>query len=47
LHPDEIERGAWYCPTEIARRLREQPAEFASSFGLIWQELAARGDVPG
>jgi isopentenyldiphosphate isomerase len=47
LHPDEIERGAWYRPAEIARRLREQPAEFASSFGLIWRELAARGDVPG
>jgi isopentenyldiphosphate isomerase len=47
LHPDEIERGAWCRPAEIARRLREQPAEFAGSFGLIWRELAARGDVPG
>ena len=47
LHPEEIERGAWYRPADIARQLREHPAEFASSFRLIWRELAARGDVPG
>lgn len=47
LNPEEIERGAWYSPEEIARRLREHPAEFASPFRLIWRELAARGDVPG
>ena len=46
LHPEEIERGAWYRPAEIARQLRENPAAFASSFRLIWRELAARGDVP-
>ena len=47
LNHDEIECGAWRCPAEVARLLREQPAEFASSFRLIWRELAARGDVPG
>ncbi len=46
LHPEEIERGAWFATTEIARRLREDPAEFAGSFRLIWRELAARGDLP-
>jgi hypothetical protein len=45
LHPEEIEWGAWYRPADIARQLREHPAEFASSFRLIWRELAARGDV--
>lgn len=47
LNHGEIEYGAWCRPAEVARRLREQPAEFASSFRLIWRELAARGDVPG
>jgi isopentenyldiphosphate isomerase len=47
LHPEEIERGAWYRPAEIVRELREHPAKFASSFRLIWRELAARGDVAG
>ena len=47
LHPGEIERGDWCRPEEIARRLCEHPAEFASSFRVIWRELAARGDVPG
>ena len=46
LNPVEIECGAWRHPAEIARRLRDQPADFASSFQLIWRELAARGDVP-
>ena len=43
LNPEEIEGGAWYRPAEIARLVREQPAEFASSFRLIWCELVARG----
>ena len=47
LNPEEIECGVWCRQAEIARRLREQPAEFASPFRLIWRELAARGDVPG
>jgi isopentenyl-diphosphate Delta-isomerase len=46
LHPDEIETGAWYRPDEIARRLHDHPGGLASSFRLIWQRLAARGDVP-
>jgi len=46
LDPDEIESGAWRLPEDVARRLREQPEDFATSFRLIWRELAARGDVP-
>lgn len=46
LHPGEIERGAWFAPAEIARRLREHSSEFTGSFRLIWQKLAERGDVP-
>jgi isopentenyl-diphosphate Delta-isomerase len=45
--PEEIECGAWRRPEEIARLVCEQPEEFASSFRLIWRELAARGEVPG
>jgi isopentenyldiphosphate isomerase len=46
LHPEEIERGAWFVPAEIARRVRAYPTEFAASFRLIWQKLAERGEVP-
>jgi len=46
LHPDEIERGAWWSPAEITRRVRTRPGIFASSFRLIWRELAARGGAP-
>ena len=47
LNPEEIDCGAWCSPAEIARRVREQPAEFASSFRLIWRELAARSAASG
>jgi len=46
LNPEEIERGGWFAPGEIARLVREEPARFADSFRLIWRNLAARGDVP-
>lgn len=46
LNPEEIERGGWFAPDEIARLVREDPSRFASSFRLIWRNLAARGDVP-
>lgn len=47
LHPDEIETGAWYRLSEIARQVREHPGRFAGPFRFIWRKLAARGDVPG
>lgn len=45
LNSDEIERGAWAAPHEIARRLRDHADEFAPAFRLIWRKLAARGEV--
>jgi isopentenyldiphosphate isomerase len=47
LHPEEIERGAWFTVAEVNRLLREVPSSFASSFRLIWRSLAERGDLPG
>jgi isopentenyldiphosphate isomerase len=46
LNREEIERGAWYAPGAIAALVRQHPAQFATSFQLIWRSLAARGDVP-
>ena len=39
LHPDEIERGAWFSPEAIQRWIVERPEEFASSLPLIWKQL--------
>jgi isopentenyldiphosphate isomerase len=39
LHPDEIERGAWFSPDEVTRWLAERPAEFAGAFRVIWSKL--------
>ncbi len=36
LPPEEIDRGEWCEPRDVARRIREQPEGFASSFRLIW-----------
>jgi isopentenyldiphosphate isomerase len=38
LHPDEIERGAWFDPREVTRWMREQPRDFASALLLIWKK---------
>ena len=46
LHPEEIEEGAWFAPGTVAQLVRERPSDFASSFRLIWRELAAAGQVP-
>ena len=46
LHPEEIERGAWFAPAEITRLVRQRPAEYASAFRLIWQRLMERGEAP-
>jgi isopentenyl-diphosphate Delta-isomerase len=46
LHPEEIERGAWFTKAEVTRRLREEPSSLASSFRLIWRSLAERGELP-
>jgi isopentenyldiphosphate isomerase len=46
LHPEEIERGAWFTPAEITRLLHQRPADYASAFRLIWQKLQERGEAP-
>lgn len=37
LHPEEIERGGWFVPTEITRWMNSKPEEFASGLVLIWR----------
>ena len=41
LHPDEIERGGWFAPEKITRRIEEKPGDFASAFRLIWGKYSA------
>ena len=41
LHPDEIERGEWFAPEEVARWVAERPDDFASAFRLIWKKYFA------
>lgn len=40
LHPEEIERGEWVAPRELARRMQAEPENYCSSFTLIWQRVA-------
>jgi len=40
LHPQEIERGAWFMPDEITRWMAQRPADFASALLVIWKRLA-------
>ena len=37
LNADEIERGDWFTPAEIASWMRARPEEFAPAFRLIWR----------
>ena len=39
LCPEEIERGAWFAPTEVTRWMDEWPEEFASALLLIWKKV--------
>ncbi len=43
LHPEEIDRGGWFTPDEVARWMAERPHEFASALLLIWKLLPHRG----
>jgi isopentenyldiphosphate isomerase len=43
LHPEEIERGGWFVPGEVTRWIAERPEDFAPTFPLIWNRLAAKG----
>jgi isopentenyldiphosphate isomerase len=39
LHPEEIERGGWFAPTEVTRWMMERPQEFASALLVIWKKV--------
>jgi isopentenyldiphosphate isomerase len=36
LHPQEIERGAWFEPEFVTRWMAERPQEFATALLIIW-----------
>lgn len=40
LHPDEIDEGGWFSPTEVTRWMNERPQDFASAFMFLWRKLA-------
>jgi len=42
LHPEEIERGAWFTPEEVNVWLTQTPADFAPSFALIWKKWSSK-----
>jgi isopentenyldiphosphate isomerase len=39
LNPDEIERGEWVAPQEVALRLAGDPSAFSTAFSHIWEKL--------
>jgi isopentenyldiphosphate isomerase len=39
LHPEEIERGDWFEPTEVTCWMKERPEDFASALLLIWKKV--------
>ena len=43
LCPEEIERGEWIDCQELARRIAGHPAEYCSSFRLIWARITRDG----
>ncbi len=38
LHPEEIERGAWFTSAQVNHWLARTPRDFAPSFALIWKK---------
>ena len=41
LHPEEIERGEWLAPDELARKMAARPEDYCSAFTLIWSRVKA------
>jgi isopentenyldiphosphate isomerase len=39
LAPEEIERGGWFAPAEVARWMAERPQDFANALLLIWKKI--------
>jgi isopentenyldiphosphate isomerase len=42
LDPDEIERGEWLAPEEIARQIASRPEDYCPAFKLIWRLATPR-----
>lgn len=41
LHPEEIERGEWFCPEVVGSWMAWRPEDFASCLLLIWDRYQA------
>ncbi len=41
LHPEEIERGEWVAPADLAQKLAVRPKNYCSAFKLIWTRVTA------
>lgn len=39
LHPEEIDAGGWFAPTEVTRWMKERPQDFATALLFIWRRL--------
>ncbi|MFI5223620.1 MAG: NUDIX domain-containing protein, partial [Nitrospirales bacterium] len=39
LHPEEIERGAWFTPQRVTQWAEECPQDFAPAFILLWKKF--------
>jgi len=39
LHPEEIERGGWFCPAEATEWMGGRPEEFASALLALWPRV--------
>lgn len=46
LHPDEIERGAWFATGAVTKWVADKPQEFASAFRLVWRTVVNGNAVP-
>jgi isopentenyl-diphosphate delta-isomerase len=42
LHPDEIERGEWVEPAQLAQRMTARPEDYCPSFRMIWPIAAEK-----
>jgi isopentenyldiphosphate isomerase len=41
LHPEEIERGAWFTPARVTQWIGERPQDFAPAFVLLWKKFSS------
>lgn len=41
LHPEEIERGAWFTREQVTQWAGERPQDFAPAFVLLWKQFCS------